>query len=311
FSVGTYLSWSGRHLRAQLGRMLAGWLLVLAIVASIAVLLKVAENYSRIWLVSTLAVALGFVTVARVSVYLLLRTLRAKGRNLKQVLVVEMSDAGAPLRSMLHLLPEQGYKVARFLTLQTDSDWYAGLPKQVVECGAHEVWLCLPLNQGEAIKNVMYALRHQTVDVRYLPDLGDLPLLNHRISNIGGLYALDISRSPMEGPARIVKRLEDLILGTLISMLVLPVCLIIALSIKLTSPGPVIFKQYRTGINGRRFKVYKFRSMEVHEESTGQVTQARYGDPRITPLGRFLRRTSLDELPQFYNVLQGRMSIVG
>jgi len=157
----------------------------------------------------------------------------------------------------------------------------------------------------------MYALRHHTVDVRYLPDLGDLPLLNHRISNIGGLYALDISRSPMEGPARIVKRLEDLILGSLISVLILPVCLVIAIAIKLTSKGPVIFKQYRMGINGRRFKVYKFRSMEVHEESSGQVTQASFGDPRITRLGAFLRRSSLDELPQFYNVLQGRMSIVG
>lgn len=310
-SVGTYLSWRGRRLWAQLGRMLAGWLLALAVVASIAVLLKVAENYSRIWLVSTLAVALGFVTVARVAVYLILRTMRVRGRNLKQVLVVEKEEAGASIRGMLELLPEQGYKVANFVTLQDDEEWYKSLPKRVADCGAHEVWLCLPLNQGEAIKSVMYALRHQTVDVRYLPDLGDLPLLNHRISNIGGLYALDISRSPMEGPARIVKRLEDLILGVLISVLMLPVCVLIAVAIKVTSPGPVIFKQYRTGINGRRFKVYKFRSMEVHEESTGQVTQAHFGDPRITPLGRFLRRTSLDELPQFYNVLQGRMSIVG
>src|SRR5690606_16294859 len=153
---------------AQLGRMLAGWLLALAVVASIAVLLKVAENYSRIWLVSTLAVALGFVTVARVAVYLILRTMRARGRNLKQVLVVEKQEAGAPLRGMLGLLPEQGYKVASFVTLQDDEDWYKALPTQVADCGAHEVWLCLPLNQGEAIKSVMYALRHHTVDVRYL-----------------------------------------------------------------------------------------------------------------------------------------------
>jgi putative colanic acid biosynthesis UDP-glucose lipid carrier transferase len=149
------------------------------------------------------------------------------------------------------------------------------------------------------------------VDIRYLPDLGDLPLLNHRVSEIAGLYTLDISRSPMEGPARLVKRFEDLVLGGLISLIVLPVCLLIAIAIKCTSSGPVIFKQYRTGINGRRFKVYKFRSMEVHEEGSNEVTQAHFGDPRITKLGAFLRRTSLDELPQFYNVLQGRMSIVG
>lgn len=309
--LGTYLSWRGRHLWVQLGRMFVGWLLALAVVASIAVLLKVAENYSRIWLVSTLAVALAFVTVFRIIVFLILRNLRIHGRNLKRVLVIEMENAAAPLRSVLEELPEQGYTVAGFFPLRHDEGWYDELRVKVQECGVHEVWLCLPLNQGEAIKSVMYALRHHTVDVRYLPDLGDLPLLNHRISNIGGLYALDISRSPMEGPARIVKRLEDLILGSMISVLILPVCLVIAIAIKLTSKGPVIFKQYRMGINGRRFKVYKFRSMEVHEESSGQVTQASFGDPRITRLGAFLRRSSLDELPQFYNVLQGRMSIVG
>ena len=309
--LGTYLSWRGRHLWAQLGRMFVGWLLALAVVASIAVLLKVAENYSRIWLVSTLAVALGFVTIFRLSVFLFLRHLRLHGRNLKKVLVVEMGNAASPLRAVLDDLPEQGYEVVFFMPLRDEDSWYDELRSKMVECGAHEVWLCLPLNQGAAIKNVVYALRHHTVDVRYLPDLGDLPLLNHRISNIGGLYALDISRSPMEGPARIVKRLEDLLLGAIISILVLPVCIAIAIAIKLTSKGPVIFKQYRMGINGRRFKVYKFRSMEVHEESSGQVTQARFGDPRITKLGAFLRRSSLDELPQFYNVLQGRMSIVG
>ena len=309
--LGTYLSWRGRHLWVQLGRMFVGWLLALAVVASIAVLLKVAENYSRIWLVSTLAVALAFVTVFRMAIFLFLRNLRMHGRNLKHVLVVETQNAAAPLRAILGDLPEQGYTVASFLPFQHDEEWYETLRRQVAEHGVHEVWLCLPLNQGEAIKCVMYALRHHTVDVRYVPDLGDLPLLNHRISNIGGLYALDISRSPMEGPARIVKRLEDVMLGAVITVLMLPVGIAIAVAIKATSKGPVIFKQYRMGINGRRFKVYKFRSMEVHEEGSGQVTQARFGDPRITRLGAFLRRTSLDELPQFYNVLQGRMSIVG
>src|SRR5690606_32968367 len=105
--LGTYLSWRGRHLWVQLGRMFVGWLLALAVVASIAVLLKVAENYSRIWLVSTLAVALAFVTVFRIIVFLILRNLRIHGRNLKRVLVIEMENAAAPLRSVLEELPEQ------------------------------------------------------------------------------------------------------------------------------------------------------------------------------------------------------------
>src|SRR5690606_29579467 len=107
------------------------WLLALAVVASIAVLLKVAENYSRIWLVSTLAVALAFVTLFRVSIFLFLRHLRIHGRNLKQVLVVEMDNAAAPLRAVLDTLPEQGYKAACFLTFRGDEGWYEELCAQV------------------------------------------------------------------------------------------------------------------------------------------------------------------------------------
>ncbi|RTZ43157.1 undecaprenyl-phosphate glucose phosphotransferase [Candidimonas sp. SYP-B2681] len=309
--LGTYLSWRGRHFFRQLARMYGGWLLALAIMAALAVFLKVADNYSRIWLATTLAVAVGLVTIFRMVVFLALRRMRSRGLNLKRVIVVEAGSSAANLRDREAELPEHGYRVVKNLQLVHSQDWLNQLVSDVIVQRVHELWLCLPLHEGEAIKIIMHALRHQTVDIRYLPDLGDLPLLNHRVSDIAGLYALDISRSPMEGPARLIKRSEDLLLGSAISIVVLPICILIALAIKCTSRGPVIFKQYRTGISGRRFKVYKFRSMEVHEEGSNQLTQAHFGDPRITKLGAFLRRSSLDELPQFYNVLQGRMSIVG
>jgi putative colanic acid biosynthesis UDP-glucose lipid carrier transferase len=164
---------------------------------------------------------------------------------------------------------------------------------------------------GRFIKDIVYALRHVTVDIRFFPDFEDIQLLNHKVSSILGHYAIDISCSPMRGFNRTLKRCEDLVLGILICALVTPVCLAIALLIKFSSPGPVLFKQYRNGQDGRRFKVYKFRSMTVHQEANGTVTQAKPDDPRLTRLGAFLRRTSLDELPQFFNVVQGRMSIVG
>lgn len=174
-----------------------------------------------------------------------------------------------------------------------------------------EVWLDLPLSMGSFIKDIVYAFRHVTLDIRFFPDFEDIQLLNHKVSSILGHYAIDISCTPMSGFNRILKRLEDLVLGTLICILITPVCLVIALLIRFSSPGPVLFKQYRNGRDGKRFKVYKFRSMEVHREANGTVTQAKPGDPRVTRLGGFLRRTSLDELPQFFNVVQGRMSIVG
>jgi len=309
--LGSYLSWRGRHFFRQLGRVYMGWLLALASIAVLAVLLRVAENYSRIWLVTTIGLALLLVSLFRLSIFLFLRYTRVRGRNLKRVVVVESGDSAANVKARRSLLPENGYDLVHLMPFERSSEWLEALAQAVSECGAHELWLCLPLEDGRYIKAILHGLRHHTVDVRYFPDLGDLPLLNHRVGEVAGLYTLDLSRSPMEGPARLLKRAEDLVLGGLLSLLILPVCVVVAVAIKCTSRGPVIFKQYRTGINGRRFKVYKFRSMEVHEEASGQVTQARRGDPRVTKLGAFLRRTSLDELPQFFNVLQGRMSLVG
>ena len=121
--------------------------------------------------------------------------------------------------------------------------------------------LPVDLSEGGALRSILYALRHHTVEVRFIPEWGDIPLLNHKVSHIAGLYSLDLSCSPMDGPARVIKRLEDMLLGALISLMIVPVCLAIGIAIKLTSPGPILFKQYRTGINGKRFKVYKFRSM--------------------------------------------------
>ncbi len=173
------------------------------------------------------------------------------------------------------------------------------------------MWICVPLEMGSIVRSIFYVLRNHTAEVRLIPDFRDMHLLNHRVSEVAGHYAIDLSVTPMNGMARVIKRLEDIVVGGMISILVLPVCIVIAIAIKINSTGPVLFKQYRTGANGKQFKVYKFRSMKLHQEKNGQVTQATKTDPRITSFGAFLRRTSLDELPQFYNVLQGRMSIVG
>jgi len=309
--LGTYESWRGQKFLRQLWKLYSAWFITVALLTGTAVLLKISTDYSRIWVTSTIFASVLLITVFRLGIFLFLRRIRVKGKNLKNAVVVESESTANELNETLPGLAEYGYRVVQRIRLAPGEAWIGDLVANVMEQGAHEVWLRLPINRGEEIKNILYALRHLTVEVRYMPDLGDLPLLNHQISYIAGMYSIDISCSPMEGPSRLIKRAEDIFLGALISILVLPICLAIAIAIKISSPGPIIFKQYRTGINGRQFKVYKFRSMEVHTETTGQVTQASFGDPRITKLGKFLRKTSLDELPQFYNVLQGRMSIVG
>lgn len=308
---GVYGSWRGISLARQISHVLFGWVVAVGILLAVVFFLKISDSYSRRWFVYVLLLGGSFSLLLRLTVYWGLRLLRAGGRNLKNVLVVDVGGVSVERLNSGRSLKEFGFRVVEEFVFSRDVEWLKGLESRVSELGVHEVWLCLPLSEGALVKDVMYALRHHTVAIRFIPEWGDLPLLNHKVSNIAGFYALDLSCSPMDGPARVLKRVEDTILGGLIALLVLPVCLLIALAIALTSKGPVLFKQYRTGINGKRFKVYKFRSMVVHQESNGQVTQASKSDERVTRLGAFLRRTSLDELPQFFNVLQGRMSIVG
>ena len=127
---------------------------------------------------------------------------------------------------------------------------------------------------------------------------------------MNGVPVVGICETPFTGTNDLVKRVSDIVLASAILVLITPVLLAIAIGVKLSSPGPVIFKQRRNGLDGEVIEVYKFRSMRSHEEAP-ELVQASRGDPRITPFGAFIRRTSLDELPQFINVLQGRMSIVG
>jgi putative colanic acid biosysnthesis UDP-glucose lipid carrier transferase len=135
-------------------------------------------------------------------------------------------------------------------------------------------------------------------------------LIQSRATDIGGLPAIALCETPFYGPSGVVKRVSDIIISAALLVLLSPLLLLLALAIKLTSPGSVIFRQRRYGLDGEEITVYKFRSMRVSEDGE-KVTQASRNDPRITPIGRILRRFSLDELPQLFNVLQGRMSIVG
>lgn len=308
---GLYGSWRGKSLPAQVFRHLVGWAVVVGLLLSIAFFLKVSEDFSRQWYAYFVLLASGSSLCLRVLMFIALRRLRSSGRNLKLVLLVDGGGSAAEYLRSGRAWDEDGFRIVHSLSFSKSATWIKTLVAEVDKHGVHELWLCLPLAEGSAIQSVMYALRHHTVAVRFMPEWGDLPLLNHKVSNIAGLYSIDLSCSPMDGPARLVKRLEDIVIGGVISVAIVPVCLLIALAIKCTSQGPVLFKQYRTGMNGRKFKVYKFRSMVVHREQHGEVTQATRNDPRVTRIGAFLRRTSLDELPQFFNVLQGRMSIVG
>ena len=174
----------------------------------------------------------------------------------------------------------------------------------------HHVYLSLPMASQPRIKALLDALKDTTASVHFVPDLFVTDLIQGRYDTVCGLPVISVCDTPFRGPAGLIKRAFDLVLASSILLLLAPLMLAIGLAVRLTSPGPAIFRQRRYGLDGQEIIVYKFRSMTVAEDGPA-IRQARRGDARVTRLGAFLRRTSLDELPQFINVLQGRMSVVG
>jgi putative colanic acid biosynthesis UDP-glucose lipid carrier transferase len=184
------------------------------------------------------------------------------------------------------------------------------LTEHVKNNSVHFIYICLPIMWQPRIVQLLDDLRDTTASIYMVPDIFMFDLIQSRIDRIAGIPILSICDTPFYGLRWLIKRIIDLVLTSIILLLIWPVILTIGIGVKLTSPGPVIFKQRRYGLDSEQILVYKFRTMRVCEDGA-TIEQAKRDDDRITPFGRFLRRTSLDELPQFFNVLIGNMSIVG
>ncbi len=319
---GLYRTWQWRELGWLAGKVVLAWGSVLALLLLFAFLLKQAEFYSRVWYVAWGVSGAVAVWCHHLLVVLILHHLRRSGVLARRVLLVGAGDLGREVARRLATSPESGYRVVGYL----DDDrrlWrrevegvqvFGGVDEvaQRVEAGeCDEVWLTLPLRAEHRIRSALHALRFSTVTVRFVPNIFGFQLLNYSVTAIAGTPILDISVTPMRGINRLVKAIEDRFLALLILAVAGPLMVVIAVAVKLSSPGPVLFVQTRHGWDGRPIRIYKFRTMYLHDEPEGQVTPARRDDARCTPVGRLLRRTSLDELPQLINVLQGRMSLVG
>ena len=176
--------------------------------------------------------------------------------------------------------------------------------------GVREVYITLPLSSQPRIVELLDQLQGTTASLFFVPDVFGISIIQGRLQDMNGVPVVGICETPFTGTNLLVKRLSDLLLATLIVILISPVLLAIAIGVKLSSPGPAIFKQRRNGLDGDEIVVWKFRSMTTQDDGS-VVQQATRNDPRVTRFGAFLRASSLDELPQFFNVLQGRMSIVG
>ena len=189
----------------------------------------------------------------------------------------------------------------------------AELPDLIDEHEINTIYIVTPLESSRVLEELYFVLLDKHVSIHWIPDIFSLRLINHSVKEIAGIPVLTLSETPLTGMSKLSKAIEDKVLSFLILILIIPVLIGVAIAVKLDSPGPVFFRQNRTGWNGKAFSIWKFRSMRITQQVSDNqpLKQAEKNDPRITKVGAFIRKTSLDELPQIFNVLKGDMSLVG
>ncbi|ARA94377.1 MAG: undecaprenyl-phosphate glucose phosphotransferase [Bacteroidetes bacterium] len=277
--------------------------------------------FSRLHMILFGVLTPTLMVTVRLILYFFLRRARLQGKNLKRVLIVGAGVAGRRLEHAFRQYPWMGFEVVGFLDdHKPDAPGVIGSTHEtaaLVDRFAAEgqpidyVYLALPLNAAQRIEQIAGDLSTRLTHVCLVPDFLHLDILNSRVTDVDGLPVIHlIDEAPLEF-RQVMKRVVDVVFSLAVLIVTAPLMLVIAVAVKLSSPGPVFYKQERMGLNGHTFQMLKFRSMPVDAEAKTGAVWARPGEDRATPVGKFLRRTSLDELPQFINVLKGDMSVVG
>jgi len=276
--------------------------------------------FSRLTLILFGLVTPTLMVLLRLSLYFYVRRARQQGKNLRRVLIVGASAVGRRLERSIKAYPWMGFEVVGFLddhaaeapdVLGTIDEAVAIVDRFDQTRPIDYIYIALPLSAAARIEALLNAFSTRLVHVCLVPDLLQYDIINSRITDVDGLPVIHlIDEAPIEF-RRGVKRAVDIVFSALVLLVTSPLMLLIALLVKLSSPGPVFYRQERMSLNGQTFQMRKFRSMPVDAESRSGAVWAGPEDNRATTLGKFLRRTSLDELPQFINVLKGDMSVVG
>jgi len=317
-----YQPWRGANLIHLVRRVFLAWLVIVAILMILGYASKTSLLFSRKVMLTWMVTVPVAMVILRVQVFWGLRWLRQQGRNSRTVFIAGAGDLGRRLAKNVVETPWLGMRLLGFFddrvtgevhldhqsypVLGTLDDMIGVVKKQQVDM----VYLALPLRAEDRLRKVVESLQDTTASVYYVPDVFIFSLLSASLTDLRGIPLIALWETPFFGVNGWLKRTEDLVLASLILILVSPLVVLIALGVKLTSPGPIIFRQRRYGLDGSEIKVCKFRTMKVCEDGQ-HITQTIKDDSRVTPFGGWLRRTSLDELPQFFNVLMGSMSIVG
>ena len=319
--VDILVPWSTFHLTRLIRGVVAGWALVAAILVFLGYATGLAEHFEQqiilTWFGVTPFVLLAGTKIARS----LVRRAVMKGTLARTAVVVGANELGRELAARLRRDLYSGVVMRGFFDDRAtarlaplDPEEMLGQVKDAAEfvkrSGIDCVYIALPIAAQPRIIELVNELRDSTASVYFVPHLFVFDLIQARVDAVSGIPVVAVCETPIFGVNAVVKRVFDMVMASSILLVLWPFMLAIAVAVKLTSRGPAIFKQRRYGLGGEEILVYKFRTMTVQENGS-DVVQARRNDDRLTPIGLFLRRTSLDELPQLFNVLAGTMSIVG
>jgi putative colanic acid biosynthesis UDP-glucose lipid carrier transferase len=317
--AGVYRSWRTASPLFEVHRLILGCIAVYVLLVFTGFVLKTSQCFSRSVVLSWIVFWPLLLGIERGLVRMALNYYRSRGRNLRRAVIAGAGDVGARLGEWIDENVWSGTQVLGFFDDRKTGLVYGHpvlgdvkeLPSYIKKHGVDAVYLALPWRAEAKIQWIVRELADSTASIYLVPDISLFDLiLENNLMYIGGMAAFSLRDTPFRGISSLLKRIEDWTISAVILALMSPIMIAIAIAIKLTSRGPVIFTQWRYGFNGQPIRVYKFRTMTVCEDGY-TFKQATRCDPRVTRVGSFLRRTSLDELPQFINVFQGRMSIVG
>ncbi|KQS74962.1 undecaprenyl-phosphate glucose phosphotransferase [Methylobacterium sp. Leaf361] len=304
-------------------RLIAAWSMTFLMVAAGLVLAKVADHYSRLWLATFFGTGLAMLLVGRFVLFRIIDAQTRAGRFDRRTAIVGGGQPAEDLIAALETQSESGIRIVGVFddrNADRSSDVVAGHPKlgnvdDLVAYARHArldlIVFTIPITAEARILQMLAKLWVLPIDIRLSAHAAKLRLRPRSYSYLGSVPVLDVFDRPIADWDVVVKALFDRCVGLMMLLALSPLMLVIALAVRLTSRGPVLFRQKRHGFNNELIEVYKFRSMYVNQCDAGATKMVTRGDPRVTPVGRFIRKTSLDELPQLFNVLKGDLSLVG